>query len=189
MRTLLTLTISFLLACCNNSATTTTDKVKVDMAKSQQVSVDTIATTKTSLTKLSVLVLPPFDETANEGISPDIQKLLETTFSNDTAFALIKFPYRRLMNVPYQNVFDKKYCKPNIDKIKVDIILMTKLNQETWTGQMTSDQWNFQIKVYNTNTGSQFLSTVEGNKLTSAEIEELIKSNRQDLFAEIKNNR
>jgi len=189
MRALFSFTILFFLACCNNSATTDTDKVQVDTAKPQQVSVDTIGRTKTSLTKLLILVLPPFDEIANEGISPDIQKILETTFSYDTAFTLIKFPYRQLMNVPYQNVFDKKYCKPITDKIKTDIILMTKLNQATQTGQMTRDKWNFQIKVYNTKTGRQFLSTVNGNNLTSTEIERLIKSKQQDLFTEIKNNR
>ena len=189
MKTLLTFTIFFLSASCNNSIRTDIDKVKADTTKSQQVLTDTITKTKAALTKLSVLVLPPFDEIANEGISPNIQMLLEATFSNDTAFTLIKFPYRQLMNVPYQNVFDKKYCKPITDKIKTDIILMTKLNQATRTGQMANDKWNLQIKVYNTKTGGQFLSTVNGNNLTNAEIEKLIKSRRQELFAEMKNNR
>jgi Cft2 family RNA processing exonuclease len=91
------------------------------------------------------------------------------------------------MNVPYQNVFDKKYCKPITDKLQIDIILMTKLEQATRTGQITRDRWSFQIKIYNTKTEKQFLSLVTGDKLTSADIESLIKSKRQDLSTEIKN--
>ena len=189
MKTLLNLTILFLLACNNNSVTTDNKEVQADTAKPQQVSVETPIKTKTNLTKLTVLILPPFDEIANEGISPNIQKVLEMTFSDDTTFTLINFPYRQLMNVPYQNIYDKKYCKPITDKIKTDIILMTKLNQATRTGQMASDKWDFQMKFYNTKTDRQFLSTVSGNGLTSAEIENRIKSHQSDLFSEIKNNR
>ena len=54
---------------------------------------------------------------------------------------------------------------------------------------MKSDTWNFQIKIYNTKTEKQFLSQVSGEKLTSADIESLIKSKRQNLSTEIKNNR
>ncbi|HMK18707.1 MAG TPA: hypothetical protein VK492_10920 [Chitinophagaceae bacterium] len=186
MRTLLTLTIFFLLTSCNNSATDQSGKEQADTTKQQQALVDTTGKSEITLTKFSVLVLPPFDVIANEGISPDIQKILEKTISNDTTLALIKFPYQQLMNVPYQNVFDKKYCKPITDKLQTDIILMTKLEQATRTGQITRDRWSFQIKIYNTKTEKQFLSLVTGDKLTSADIESLIKSKRQDLFTEIK---
>jgi hypothetical protein len=189
MKALLTLTILFLLACNNNSVTTDNTELKDDTAKPQQSLVDTPVKTKTNLTRLSVLILPPFDEIANEGISPNIQQILETTFSDDTTFTLINFPYRQLMTVSYQNVFDKKYCSPITDKVKTDFILMTKLNQATRTGQMTSDKWDFEMKIYNTKTGKQFLSTVAGSNLTSTEIEKHIKSNQSDLFTEVKSNR
>ena len=188
MKTLLNIIIFALLASCNNSATTVSDKEPADAAKQQQTSVDTTGNSKNTQTKPSVLILPAFDEIAGEGISPNIQKLLEVAISNDTTLALIKFPYKQLMNVPYQNVFDKKFCQSITDKIKTDIIIMTKLNQATRTGHMTSDAWNFQIKIYNTKTGKQFLSKVTANKLTSTEIENFIKSRQQDLFTEIKSN-
>lgn len=189
MRTLFTLSILFLLASCNNSVTNESDKVQGDAIKLQQAVVDSTTKSKASLAKLSVLVLPPFDEIANEGISPNIQKILERTFSNETGFTLIKFPSRQLMNVQYQHVFDKKYCSPITDKIKTDIIIMSKLDQVTRTGNMTTDTWNFKIKIYNIRTGSQKLSTLNTNSLTSSEIENLIKSRQQELFSETKNNR
>jgi len=188
MKTLINLTIFFLLTSCDNSPATQSDTERADTTKQLRL-IDTTTKSKITLTKLSILVLPPFDEIANEGISPNIQQILEKTISNDTTLTLIQFPYRQLMNVPYQNVFDKKYCKPITDNLQTDIILMTKLDQATRTGKMASDKWNFQIKIYNTKTDKQFLSQMTGDNLTSTEIQNLIKSRRQDLFTEINNNR
>ena len=184
---------------CNNSDTQTiidgqTETLAIDTTKTNiktaiAVSSDTTIIPKSTLTNLAVLILPPYDMIANAGISPDIQQYLESIFTTDTTFRLIKFPYRRLMNVSYQNVFDKKYCKPITDKIKTDIIIMSKLDQSTGTGDMTTDKWNFEIKIYNTKTGKQKISSLTGENLTSSEIENLINSKQQELFSETKNNR
>ena len=136
---------------------------------------------------LSVLVLPPYDVIAGEGISPDIQEYIEKVIPNDVGLKLIKFPYRQLMNVPYQNVFDKKFCKPVMDKVQADIIIMSKIDQSQGTGDITTDKWDIQIKIYNTKTGNQQLSSLAFKKLTSKEIESFIRLKQADLFADIKN--
>jgi hypothetical protein len=199
MRTFISIVTFTILTSCNNLDTQTikdrqTETLAIDTTK--KIIKDTIAISsdmsiipKSALTNITVLVLPPYDAIANEGISPNIQKYIENVFTTDTTFRLIKFPYRRLMNVSYQNVFDKKYCSPITDKIKTDVIIMSKLDQSTGTGKMTTDKWNFKIKVYNTRTGSQKLSNLNTNNLTSGEIENLIKSKQQELFSEAKNNR
>jgi hypothetical protein len=199
MRTFISIVTFTILTSCNNLDTQTikdrqTETLAIDTTK--KIIKDTIAISsdmsiipKSALTNLTVLVLPPYDAIANEGISPNIQKYIENVFTTDTTFRLIKFPYRRLMNVSYQNVFDKKYCSPITDKIKTDVIIMSKLDQSTGTGNLTTDKWNFKIKVYNTRTGSQKLSNLNTNNLTSGEIENLIKSKQQELFSEAKNNR
>ncbi len=183
---------------CNNSDTQTfevgqkeivaTDTTRIILKNTIAVS-DTTIIPKLILTNVSVLVLPPYDAIANAGISPDIQKYLESIFTTDTTLKLIRFPYRRLMNVSYHNVFDKKYCSPITAKIKTDIIIMSKLDQATGTGNMITDKWNFKIKIYNTKTGNQKVSNLSADNLTSAEIENFIKSKQQGLLTEIKNNR
>lgn len=134
----------------------TPDKEQIVDSVDSTVITDTVSTLiQPPPRKLSVIVLPPFDKIANEGISPDVQKYLEREISKDTSLNVIKFPYRALMNVPYQNVFDKKYCKPITDKVDADIIVMTKLELKVRTGQMTSDTWGVSFRIYNVRTDDQ----------------------------------
>jgi len=183
MRTFISIVTFTILTSCNNSDTQT---IKDGQTKTPDI--DTTIIPKATLTNLTILVFPPYDAIANEGISPDIQKYIEWLFTTDTTFRLMKFPYRQLMNVSYQNVFDKKYCTPITDKIKTDIIIMSKIDQTIGTGNMTTDKWKFKIKIYNPKTGNQTVSNLAADNLTSGEIENLIKSRRQELFTEIKNN-
>jgi hypothetical protein len=169
--------------------TETQSTVKTKTSTKNTVAVSSATTTIRNSTaeKLTILVLPPYDMIANEGISPDIKKYLKSIFTTDTTFRLIQFPNQRLINVPDQNIFDKKYCTQITNKIKPDIIIMSKLDQTTGTGNMATDKWSFRIKIYNTKTGSQKLSNLNANNLTSSEIENLIKSKQQELFSETKN--
>ena len=51
---------------------------------------------------VKVLVLPPFDEIANAGVSPDIRKNIESTLISQKQFSVIPFPFKQLMGVPFQ---------------------------------------------------------------------------------------
>lgn len=198
MRTFVSTLVFFMLTSCNNSGTEIAKEVQVEkpavdtteiiIEDTIDVSSDTTTIPKSTSMHLRILVLPPYDAIANEGISPNIQKYIENIFATDTTFSLIKIPYRRLMNVSYHNVFDKKYCSPFTDEIKTDVIIMSKLDQAIETGNMTTDKWNFKIKIYNTRTGMQQLSNLKSNNLTGSQIEDLVRSRRQELFSEVKNN-
>ena len=177
------------LTSCHNSSNVTGDNVLTPDSIQTTSDTTTGIMIQSPLRKLSVIVLPPFDEIANAGISPSVQKYLETEISKDTSLTLIKFPYNDLMNVPYHNVFDKKYCKPITDKVDADIIIMTKLEQRERTGQMTSDKWSLSIRLYNVKKDNQVNSKITGDNLSDVEINKLLELRRQDLIAEIKNNR
>jgi hypothetical protein len=199
MRTFLSIAAFAILTSCNSSGSEigkdvqierpTIDTAKIYIENTIARSSDTTISPKSTLANLRVLVLPPFDSIANRGISPNLQKYIEDIFTTDTTFRLLKFPYRRLMNVSYQNVFDKKYCSPITDKIETVIIIMSKLDQATGTGNMTKDKWNFKIKIYDTRTNVEKLSKLSTNDLTSYQISNLITSRRQELFRETRNNR
>ena len=135
--------------------------------------------------KPSVLVLPPYDEIHNEGISPDVMKYLENVISNDTSVALIKFPLKKLMNTPYQNVFDKKYCKPILEVVEVQIIIMSKLDHVASTGKMSTDTWNLRLRMYNSITNVQIDSKIKANGLTSIELQELLLESQKELNMEL----
>ena len=138
--------------------------------------------------KISILILPPFDEIANGGMSPDIQKLLEKQLSGDSGFSVIKFPYKKLMNVSYQNVFDKKYCKPIIEKVHPDVIIMTKLDHITEGSEMEKDKWNLRIRFYFVKTNKQVNSKIIIDKSNWSEIKSILLTKHSQLVKEVKNN-
>ncbi|MGC4099848.1 hypothetical protein [Ferruginibacter sp.] len=125
--------------------------------------------------KPSVLVFPPFDINAGRGISPGIQQWLQNEMAKDSAVTLIKFPYKKLMDVPYQNVFDKKYCKPVLEKIKADIIILSQLELVKETGNMQTDLWNVHLKIYQVHTGKQ-KDVLSLNNLTGDAIKEQLST-------------
>jgi hypothetical protein len=176
------------LASCNKS-----DKLADDVentADSTTLMSDTTAGVNLSAAdELSIIILPPYDEVANAGISPNIQEYLEREISKDSSVTLIKFPYKDLMNVPYHNVYDKKYCKPILDNFDADIFVMSKLDINERTGHMSSDKWSFSIRIYDVKKDRQIDSKIKGKDLSQNGISEMVKLKIEELIEEIKNYR
>lgn len=171
---------------CNMSNTVSQDEKPI-ADKTQTANNKSLKTIASVPEKLTIIVLPPYDEIANAGISPNIQGYLEKEISKDSSVTLIKFPYKDLMNVPYYHVFDKKYCKPITDKVEADILVMTKLDLKERTGQMNFDQWTFKIRIYDVKNDRQKDSEITGTNMSESKIKELLKNKRQELIEEIKN--
>ncbi|HEV8273673.1 MAG TPA: hypothetical protein VGQ04_20310 [Chitinophagaceae bacterium] len=191
MKIFLYLSILLFLLSCKDSGNEAISK-NVAAIKQEKASISKIDKIHNSLlenAKLTVLILPPYDLIANRGISPNISKYLEIEISADTNLTVLNFPHKKLHNVAYQNVFDKKYCKTIADKVKTDVIVMSKLEQMTETGQMNLDRWNLSIKIYNSKTGVQKNSSITAHGLTNDEIKLLLSSKQNILSTEIKNNR
>jgi hypothetical protein len=174
----------FCLLGCSNSSNPNNQTSSVNSSKDTISVFNTIQKTEI----ISVLVLPPYDEIANAGISPDVQKYLEIEISKDTSLALLKFPLVKLMGVPYQMIFDRKYCKPVIEKAKTDIIVMSKLDYVSRTGSIIKDKWNLRLRIYNTNIDNQINSRVSADSLTNDELKDFLASKRDQFILEIKNN-
>jgi len=152
-----------------------------------KTAVDTIAApSKPALEKISILVLPPYN-VADASIAPNIRKFLEEEIAKDSSMGLIDFPFRDLMNVAYQNVFDKRYCKPLVGKVDADIFIMSKLDQKKGAGEQDADRWSFAIRIYDVKDDSQTNSGIKGTSLSGPEIAELIRSRRKELTGEIRN--
>ena len=132
---------------------------------------------------IKVLVLPPHDRIANAGISPDIQLMLENSLSKKTRLGVIPFPFKELMGVPYQNIFDKKYCKPIIDKVDCDVIIMTQIltNNELKAGTWP---WAYKVRIFRPRTGKQ-LHSISGDNLQFNDFEKEINSKADRLAKDI----
>ncbi len=134
--------------------------------------------------KPTILILIPYDLNANGGFSPEIQETLEKKFIDNSEIQLIKFPLKKIMNVPYQNVYDKKYCKQILEKIKTDFIIMSKIDLENILN--SPKKWDLSFRIYNVKNNEQFDSKLKGDNLTKEQIEKKIKNESDVLINEIK---
>lgn len=132
---------------------------------------------------LRILVLPPFDEIANAGVSPDIRKIIESALIDQGQTSVILFPFKQLMGVPYQMVFDKKYCKPILEKVDCDIIIMSQIitDNERKPGIWP---WSYKIRVYNARTGKQ-LNSIQGDNLKGEDFQNDISKKVDKLLKDI----
>lgn len=133
--------------------------------------------------KPTVLVLPPYDEIANAGISPTTQEMLAKKLVTSQRIELIKLASTN----SFYSVFDKKYCKEILDKMQVDVIVMTKLDYKKRTGYMNTDLWDMQLRIYYVKLDTQLYSKIRVKNLTSNEIEKFIDRNIDILISEIVN--
>jgi hypothetical protein len=184
----LTRIISFLIlfcgmASCNNS----TNPPGETMAPLNSSDTGADSTMPAAPYNFTVLVLPPYDKIAGRGISPNIQKLLEEAMAGDSSLSVLKFPYSKLVDVPYQNVFSKLYYMPIWDRVRADIIIMSKIDLQSETGNMFTNKWDLLIKYYYAPGDKEILSKLTANDLTIPQIGELISSQRQKLYEEIDN--
>lgn len=119
---------------------------------------------------IKVLILPAYDEIANAGVSPDTRKILESALTKQKHFTVLPFPFKKLMGVRYQMVYDKKYCREILDKVDCDIIVMTQIITEN-ERKPGSWPWSYRIRIYNTKTGIQ-LNSIKGDNLKAEEFQD-----------------
>lgn len=134
-------------------------------------------------TVIRVLVLPAYDEIANAGASPDMQALLGQALSGHDTVKVLPFPWKELMGVPYYMVFDKKYCAPILEKVSIEIIVMSRLitKNEHVPGIWP---WDYEVKIYNAITHKQ-ISSIRGKDLAEQDFPGDINRQRNELIADI----
>lgn len=106
----------------------------------------------------------------------DFNPIIESELSLSDRFNVHPFPLKKLMGVPYQGVFDKKYCQPIIDKVDVDYLILTRFKGDI-TEHLKNDGWGYDVKIVNTKTLNQQLSISAAGFEEYVQIEEHIKLN------------
>ena len=164
------------------------DKIHIKTYGHDQIAINdtTRKDTLSEQLKTYIIILPPYDQIANRGISPNIFKYLERSLRKNKNILLpnnIIKTFKEL-NINYNMVFDRKYCNDIIDKMNPDIIIMSKLDLKIETGNMISDKWDFEIKVYNPRKNKQQV-ILKGQDLLDSEIKKLIYDSNRELFDKI----
>ncbi len=176
---------SFLSSCQEADKSSTKDKLDSLIIVNSHPADTTSTRPQISVAKPTILVLPPFDEMAGAGISPDIQKYIEQVISKDTGLTLIPFPLKKLMQEPYSNVYDKKFCQGILKVVPCDFMIMSRLEYKKRTGYMEKDEWKFNIKIYDVKSGKQFSSKLTADNSTDSLIRLCIT--KSNLTTEMKN--
>ena len=124
-------------------------KLTADNAKGQS-SADTIAKQKT------ILILPCSN---GYGSEVPIELFIENALKNNPFVKIIPFPSKKLQNIAYHGVFDKRYCTPIIDKVEVDYLIMSEISGERTNPVLITDTisrgYGYKIKILNTKTLEQ----------------------------------
>lgn len=138
---------------------------------------------------IEVIVMPEFYgyEYAlyNFRFSPTVESELDK-FSN---IKVKPFPTKALVGVAYQNVYDKKYCPPIIEKVDVDFLILTRFDKRLDSRQLDLDstkvKWGYAIRIVNTATLEQ-RNSIHANELDNyIDIENHIKANITTLKKDI----
>lgn len=115
----------------------------------------------------------------------DFNPVIETELNKFENIKVKPFPYKALMAVSYQGVFDKKYCPPIIEKVDVDYLILTRFDKRYDELNSSQMKWGYELKIVNTKTLEQ-VSTINAHDLKDySEIEKHIIKNIKTLKTDI----
>jgi hypothetical protein len=115
----------------------------------------------------------------------DFNPVIESELNKFENIKVKPFPYKTLMGVTYQGVFDKKYCPPIIEKVDVDFLILTRFDKRYDELNSSKMKWGYELRIVKTETLEQ-INTISANNLNDySEIEKHIKENIQTLKTNI----
>jgi hypothetical protein len=148
--------------------------------------VDNSSKTNIQKDSIEILILPSYDKIHNVGGSPDVMRILEDILSNKENFKIIPFNSINWSGVTFQMIFDKRYCKPILEKVNCDIIIMSHIiaGNDDGSEPGIGEPWAYKTKIYNIKTDKQFES-IKGRNLEPEEFEKDINVKAVTLINDI----
>ena len=115
----------------------------------------------------------------------DFNPVIETALNKFEDIEVKPFPYKTLMGVPYQGVFDKKHCPPIIEKVDVDFLILTRFDKAYNELNSSQMKWGYELRIVKTETLKQE-NTISAHGLSDySEIEKHIQKNIEKLKSDI----
>jgi hypothetical protein len=164
-----TIGIVILLICCYSSKSQYIKENRIATMMDNGTVYDSIKTKSVFKT----IILPPYDEIAGKGSSPDVDRYLKSVLKSQKEIAILPIDYKQAVYM----IFDKKYLKQIIDTIHPDAVIMSKLKLSKGTGNMASDLWDIKIRLYISKSDKQ-IDLFHAEALTNGKIRDTINSIR-----------
>lgn len=115
----------------------------------------------------------------------DFNPVIESELNKFENIKVKPFPYKSLMGVAYQGVFDKKYCPPIIEKVDVDFLVLTRFDKRYDELNRSETKWGYELRIVNARTLEQ-INTISAHSLNDySEIKKHIQSNIEKLKTDI----
>lgn len=115
----------------------------------------------------------------------DFNPVIENELDKSENIKVKAFPYKTLMGVSYQGVFDRLYCTPIIERVDVDFLILTRFNNRNDELNSAEILWGYELKIVNTETSEQIKSINAHDLKDYKDIEKHIKDNIEKLKADI----
>lgn len=186
---LITLTLLPLIAC--NATVDKKQAVKVEENERALMDSSAVARTEQSsnvpipIDTLEVIVVQCANGYEYATHQYDFNPVIEHELNTFENIKVKPFPYKTLMGVAYQGVFDKKYCPPIIEKVDVDFLILTRFDKRFDAVNSTEMKWGYELRVVNTETLEQ-INSINAHGLKDYEaIEQHIKENIKTLKADL----
>lgn len=143
---------------------------------------------KKTTNKIKVLVIQCSNGYGYSGGGYDFNPIIEKELRKNLKFEMLPFSYKKLQGVIYQGVYDKKYAKPIMEKIKADIYIMTSFEggMLEMPGDDEQKKWGYEVKILNGKTLQQKVSIGAKGLNSYEEIEKDIISKVNILTRDIK---
>jgi len=168
----------------SNFITTNTNKITTDNSKTTHNTELKNENLKTDTIDIIVVQCANGYEYVMHGY--DFNPIIESELNKFDNINVKPFPYKTLLGVPYQEVFDKKYCTPIIEKVNVDFLVLTRFDKNYNELKQNQDNWGYEIRVVNTETFVQ-INSINGHNFDEyKQIEKHLKNNISTLKMDIK---
>lgn len=188
---LLAITMSFALACgtAENKVSQETHLInKEDIAKElmdSSIADKQALSSKDNKKKTKIMVVQCANGYEYGMHNYEFNPKLEKELGQLEFVELIPFPLKTLMGVTYQGVFDKKYCKDILDRVKVDFLILTRFDKNFEHLKQDRNDWGYELKIVNAHTLEQTKSISAQGLKTYPQIEEHISKNIDQLIADL----
>ena len=181
--------IAILLISCGEPSKSNSDASVGSIDTTSTLRVDTINSdgNKINSQKLKLLVIQCSNGYVYSMYNHEFNPVIERDLKGNDKMEVIPFPYKKLMGVPYQGVYDKKYCKPIMERVVADYFIMTRFigpydGNPPGLNPLT---WGYETKILNTKTMDQKISIGKSGFKKYEDIEIDIKNNIAKLVKDI----
>ena len=174
-------------SCPNNPTEKNQDSEKVTASITQKDTDQNKGPVHTDpiIDKIKIMVIPCSNDYDFGTNGIELTPYIEEALKQSDSIEVVPFPFKEMKGTGYFGVYDKRYCKPILDKVHADYLIMSELRGNP-EGRFKSDSsWGYGTKILNTKTMIQ-VSSIQADHLSKYEdIGKSVQRNINNLVADL----